>query len=550
MKLGVVMTMIPVPLTFFRTLFIATVIFLPFEAFSQWYQDPEEPYVADTLAYPYGSRLLSDGQNGAFFLADYYYEVIAHYDSAGYSTVPGEFQRFIGEIEYIADAGEPILAADHSLIYPAYRCSSYDPWIAYDNRMIKMEMDGSFPWGPIGVEYPLSWKPICGRLIPDAEGGCWYLFDVDFDGIQRAAHYNHNGNLVPPEPIVLDTGGDDCDFAIEDGSGGFYYLTKDNYEGRVRRFDSNGSLVAAKTFRSSDSWIWGLSATRDWRENLLVCWTERDPASDTTLDLYTISLENDLSFFWGDSVRFLAEVESQYQIVPSSFGGFLVEDYPRDMDGSRIWVINEDGIEIYSAHLNGNTDILGISSYLSLYLGTNLQVDGRYEYWVRAVNMMGAIWNHDSVLVATAEEARLSSPRLSCSDGRNGLLFALLQSDGGDPIVGRVTDDGRLGFDGDEDAVPYREVLLPQPFEMHCYPNPFNETLNVQFEHPAELTEIRVFNLLGQVVFRQCWELGLAPGQIRLTLDGEGAGLRTSGVYFISVQGKSGRISERIVYLK
>lgn len=79
---------------------------------------------------------------------------------------------------------------------------------------------------------------------------------------------------------------------------------------------------------------------------------------------------------------------------------------------------------------------------------------------------------------------------------------------------------------------------LPTEYTLYQnYPNPFNPTSTIRFDVPvATVADLRIFNILGQLVMTVFEHRGFSPGRHETKL--EAAGL-ASGVYFYRLEAKS-----------
>ncbi len=88
--------------------------------------------------------------------------------------------------------------------------------------------------------------------------------------------------------------------------------------------------------------------------------------------------------------------------------------------------------------------------------------------------------------------------------------------------------------------------------ELTLYPNPFNNSLQIQFtwKEPSALS-VRVFDITGRVV-RTLVRKNRFAGVVHLEWDGRDDSQRavSSGVYLITVEGKNRRFTKKVLYLR
>ena len=95
--------------------------------------------------------------------------------------------------------------------------------------------------------------------------------------------------------------------------------------------------------------------------------------------------------------------------------------------------------------------------------------------------------------------------------------------------------------------------LIPMEFSLtNAYPNPFNPTVNIDFEIPEQSDiNIKIFDLLGRNVFTHK-QVFSAPGKYRFKWHGvNNSGLLiSSGIYLVTIQYKTNLYKQKITYLK
>ena len=92
-----------------------------------------------------------------------------------------------------------------------------------------------------------------------------------------------------------------------------------------------------------------------------------------------------------------------------------------------------------------------------------------------------------------------------------------------------------------EEFIPSELSLYPN------YPNPFNPSTTISFSLPSsEIVKIKVYNLLGEEIA----EIGdqiFSAGLNQVTFNANGL---ASGIYLISIETKSTRLSQKIALMK
>jgi hypothetical protein len=130
----------------------------------------------------------------------------------------------------------------------------------------------------------------------------------------------------------------------------------------------------------------------------------------------------------------------------------------------------------------------------------------------------------------------IANENFECCDWEFGSVYVVA---GGPDIVAGVED---------EESQP-----LPTEFVMRQnYPNPFNTTTTVSFDLPqCQRVALRVRNVIGRGV-RTILDTELSPGTHSVTWDGtDGDGREVaSGLYIITLTGKSGALSIKALLLK
>ena len=95
--------------------------------------------------------------------------------------------------------------------------------------------------------------------------------------------------------------------------------------------------------------------------------------------------------------------------------------------------------------------------------------------------------------------------------------------------------------------------LIPMEFSLtNAYPNPFNPTVNIDFEIPEQSDiNIKIFDLLGRNVFTHK-QVFSAPGKYRFKWHGvNNSGLLiSSGIYLVTIQYKTNLYKQKITFLK
>ena len=133
----------------------------------------------------------------------------------------------------------------------------------------------------------------------------------------------------------------------------------------------------------------------------------------------------------------------------------------------------------------------------------------------------------------------------------------VLNGTAGQVIVGKYQGDNTIlsaGLWGSILSI-FLEVddLVPMEFAIsNAYPNPFNPTVNIDFEIPEQSdVDIKVFDLLGRNVFTHK-QVFNAPGKYRFKWHGiNNFGFPiASGIYLVVIQHKSNLYKQKITFLK
>ena len=133
----------------------------------------------------------------------------------------------------------------------------------------------------------------------------------------------------------------------------------------------------------------------------------------------------------------------------------------------------------------------------------------------------------------------------------------VLNGTAGQVIVGKYQGDNTIlsaGLWGSILSI-FLEVddLVPMEFAIsNAYPNPFNPTVNIDFEIPEQSDiNIKIFDLLGRNIFTHKQNF-ISPGKYQFKWHGlhdTGTPI-ASGVYLITIQYKTNIIKQKITFLK
>lgn len=89
------------------------------------------------------------------------------------------------------------------------------------------------------------------------------------------------------------------------------------------------------------------------------------------------------------------------------------------------------------------------------------------------------------------------------------------------------------------------------PLVMKVMPNPFNDETNINFVLPtADEINLKVIDMLGNVVRQKTLQLGAGMHTVKLKANEANQPELSNGVYFISLEGKSGKASEQVLLVK
>ena len=78
-------------------------------------------------------------------------------------------------------------------------------------------------------------------------------------------------------------------------------------------------------------------------------------------------------------------------------------------------------------------------------------------------------------------------------------------------------------------------------FDLYLFPNPTQGNLFAKVENPIENADIRLYNQLGQLVYRNSINLGIEPTNLQIPND------LTNGMYLVHIQTVSGVAYEKVV---
>lgn len=96
--------------------------------------------------------------------------------------------------------------------------------------------------------------------------------------------------------------------------------------------------------------------------------------------------------------------------------------------------------------------------------------------------------------------------------------------------------------------VEVEENLIPIDIKLYpAYPNPFNPSTTISFSLPStQLVKLIVYNILGQKV-AEIGNKDFAAGLNRVSFNARGL---STGIYFITLETKSSRLSQKIILMK
>ncbi|HEY6951807.1 MAG TPA: T9SS type A sorting domain-containing protein, partial [Bacteroidota bacterium] len=105
------------------------------------------------------------------------------------------------------------------------------------------------------------------------------------------------------------------------------------------------------------------------------------------------------------------------------------------------------------------------------------------------------------------------------------------------------------GTNGGPTGVSTQRLPIPSKFDLsEAYPNPFNPSTNIEYTlNKAGVTNLRVYNILGQVVSTLVDNVNQTAGTYKVTVDMSHV---TSGVYFYVLEQGQNRIAHKMLLLK
>jgi len=154
-------------------------------------------------------------------------------------------------------------------------------------------------------------------------------------------------------------------------------------------------------------------------------------------------------------------------------------------------------------------------------------------------------------------QTSLKQPTISSSAINASGESAILSGTVGQVFVGDQQSDNTIlsaGLWGSISSILLGiDDLIPMEFSLsNAYPNPFNPTVNIDFEIPEQSDiNIKIFDLLGRNVFTHK-QVFSAPGKYRFKWHGvNNSGLLiSSGIYLVTIQYKTNLYKQKITFLK
>lgn len=103
------------------------------------------------------------------------------------------------------------------------------------------------------------------------------------------------------------------------------------------------------------------------------------------------------------------------------------------------------------------------------------------------------------------------------------------------------------GYDLSQHSAPKEDIVVPDEFEVHVYPNPSNSSFNVRYNLTQHATvKLKLYSLTGAEVWSNPETLQNA-GQHQVNIDG---GELTSGVYLLRIESMGTAIMRKVVLIQ
>ncbi|MFC2170645.1 T9SS type A sorting domain-containing protein [Calditrichota bacterium] len=515
--------------TAFIILYISLILLFlsPINSLSEWYTDPENPEYLPIA--PNYVRMIANGQGGAYLMAENVVGLpwyIFHWDSSGNYTFEDELVPFVSDIEddHSIVLYESIITSDVGLIYEIRRYRMIDEFESepIDNRLIKISSEGEFLWGGLGIRM-LPDEMYGTDIQPDNDGGCWILGKTYEDYRPLLKHIDGNGDIVFEERVLGWPQGNvyfHTNLLSPDMEGGIFvqapfnqpnaentgiYMNHYDFDGDMFNEDGMVRVLPRSEFQAGI-----IYSAPD--HDAMITWKERH---EGVSGCYSFRINQNLEFIWDNDLHYFGDslLGAPYLLNPDPEGGYWYwarNRFDNEQPGT-IFFVSDQGETVFSQEnepFGFRPQYISQNHYAYYIQREDIDLPNEVEFYARRIDSAGIMdWDDDPPLLFRYSGDHFSSfldSKGACSDGRGGLIY-LLQFEaslqGG--IVGRITQNGNLGFDPDfvyESKQPKSNNL-----KIEAYPNPFNDQIIFRWNPNTLITGISIYNTLGRNIYHKCF---------------------------------------------
>ena len=274
--------------------------------------------------------------------------------------------------------------------------------------------------------------------------------------------------------------------------------------------------------RSTD---WGIT----WSDNILMSQSDEYGSYDVSI---CVNGDNGVVLVWKD-----------FKYSPYWFtGDIFLRQSP---DEGTYWV-PESQLTFHHLVWRGDVESRSDTIFVAWYDGRP-ENGGTSIYYISSADG-GLSWSEEYRL--DQDEPHSRHPALAASNGRVYVIWADDRSyppaDIYPGIYFRRYEEGT--------SIKEESISIPQAVSLSAYPNPFNTTTVISFANLDGSDDIKILNILGQVVktFNILDRKEGQNGQGQVVWDGTDMGGNpvASGVYFVKARGSSGAVTLKLEYLK
>ena len=522
----------------------------------RWYTHPDSVTNLPVTPY-YDMQVLPDHSGGFYLQSPWPFSlvpyILSHFDVNGATTFPDP--TYIWCYPYTSEIhGYPrslFVLDDGSLFYSMMIQDDGQQGII-ETHLMRIDQQGNQLWGPTGICESGDWR--YREIARATDHSFWALRYVSASHVEDIRYglvqYDYAGNQLFEEPIWIenqpDRSYDDYGYQlIDDKNGGVYVciggMRDDQWGFFINHYDADGipaDLTGLRYFDYSTGTSWN-DYWVDPDGNLLVA----DPYQ-------MIKFTPQLDLAWPEGSRILSqgvEYHGQLKVKFSQENGTLWVHIPLYAGFLTMKCFSPEGEQLSRFYMMaGVNSQFHVAEDGRLWILGCKKTDLHAQYFALVYARGSDGTPQDSVFLYDQPSSTASIARL-CSDNRNGFEFALtttLGSSGG--LVGRVTQDGWLGFSPNETAVSDAGLSAPQSTQLipSLYPNPTNGAVRFQLVGTSSYT-ISVYNILGKRVLRQFYRGGANLNEVTLNLE---AHHLTSGKYFVRVVDREYSMSQVIPF--